>query len=75
MCRMHAIVLLTALIPIVAGCGKQPGADPSSAATPQAIAAAGDQASTAAKPDGPTGAVSEFLEAVRTGNDKRPRRC
>lgn len=68
MCRMHGIALGTALILIVAGCGKQPGTE---TATPQATTASGGQASSTAKLDGPAGAVAEFLEAVRTGNDKK----
>ncbi len=70
MCRMHGIALGTVLLLIVAGgCGKQPGTEQSATEKPQATTVG--QANSTAKLDGPAGAVAEFLEAVRTGNDKK----
>jgi hypothetical protein len=66
MCKMHAMTLSMVVVLLAAGCGKQPGADRPSK-TPQA---ADTTAKGAAKAGGPTEAVAEFLEAVRTGNDE-----
>jgi len=67
MCKMHGLALWTVLVLIVAGCGKSAGTGQSSA-TPQEPEAAASGA--VAKADGPAAAVTEFLEAIRTGNDE-----
>jgi hypothetical protein len=73
MCKLRGIALWTAFVLIIAGCTKQPGTDQTPAAphgTEAAAPAAGDPAGSVAKADDPAAAVSEFLEAVRTGNDE-----
>lgn len=71
MCKMHRIALAAVLLLIVAGCGKQAGADPSAASSSGVNET--NNATAASQPvklEGPAAATAEFLEAVRTGNDK-----
>jgi hypothetical protein len=68
MCKLHGVTAWAILALIVAGCGKTPGTSP-----PEAVSPAAD-ATEVAKADGPAAAVSEFLEAVRTGNDEKATR-
>jgi len=63
MCKIRGMVSWTVLILVITGCDKLGG---QSSATPHKT---GDQAGV--KADGPAGAVHEFLEAVRTGNDEK----
>jgi hypothetical protein len=65
MCKRHPIALGIALLLILSGCGKTPQP------TNQEQAKNGQEATeTVTKADGPAAAVTEFLEAVRTGNDE-----
>lgn len=71
--RCHGWTLLVVIMAgMMAGCGKTEGTsqDGSAAADPQANLGP-DGSSQAAKPklEGPAGAVYDFLEAVRTGDD------
>jgi hypothetical protein len=70
MCRMHAMTLSVAVILLAAGCSKQPSSEGSSTTPNGAAAATNDKGDTVAKDDGPAKAVEQFLEAVKTGNDK-----
>jgi hypothetical protein len=62
---------------VVAGCGKSDGTG-QQAGTPAdrdgVPSAAGGDPTAVAKADGPTAAVGEFLEALRTGNDAKATR-
>ncbi len=71
MCKRHGIALAAVLLLIAAGCGKQAGADPS-AVSSSGMNGANNATAPAqpAKLEGPAAATAEFLEAVRTGNDK-----
>jgi hypothetical protein len=69
--------LLAGLAVVVAGCGKPPGtsaqADPageSNAQSSQGAQSANPPAAESAKASTPETAIGQFLEAVRTGNDK-----
>ncbi len=53
---------------VVGGCSRS---NPQGASDAGGPAAAGAPSATAAAPDGPEAAVREFLEAVRTGDDKK----
>jgi hypothetical protein len=70
MCKMHAMTLGMVVVLLAAGCTKQAGTE-QQPATPQGVeTTANDHADAVAKAGGPTEAVTEFLEAVRTGNDE-----
>ena len=69
--RICGIIPWTVLVLLVAGCGQQAGTDQSSANTHKAGSQAGDDSQPVVKADGPAAAVTEFLEAVRTGNDEK----
>ncbi len=77
MCKVHGITTWAILALIVAGCGKPAGTGRPEAASQgrdAAAAATGDDAGEVAKADGPAAAVSQFLDAVRTGNDEKATR-
>jgi len=70
MWKTHAPALWVALVLIAVGCSKSDKAVP----TPQGSAvasASGGTSEAGRRLDGPAGAVHEFLEAVRTGNDPK----
>ncbi len=77
MCKLHDITAWALLALIAAGCGKTAGTGQPET-TPEgpdpAAAATGNEAGEVAKTDDPAGAVREFLEAVRTGNDEKATR-
>ena len=72
MCKLQigVIVALTALSLSVLGCGKQPAPTDSEQANP-APAITASQKDDPAASQGPEAVVAEFLEAMRTGNDKK----
>lgn len=62
--RISGLALSVVLTLVVSGCGKSSG-------TADRSSNAGDAATAAAASDGPTAAIREFLEALRTGNDEK----
>jgi len=65
-------MLLVAILPVAAGCGGSGGAEsPATGEQAQATEESGDQQPASTAPSGPAAAVFDFLEAVRTGNDKK----
>ena len=67
MSKIHWLIVSVVLL---AGCGKPaPTGEPSASQAPSdAVAGAADQSPQV---EGPAAAASEFLEAIRTGNDDR----
>ncbi len=70
MCKMHGMTLWTAVVLLVAGCTKPAGTDRPSTTPQGSEATTNDRGDAAAKAGGPAEAVTQFLEAVRTGNDE-----
>ncbi len=71
MCRTSGIIPWTVLVLLMVGCGKLGGSGQSSATPHKTGAQASDDSHAVVKADGPAGAVAEFLEAVRSGNDEK----
>jgi hypothetical protein len=71
MWKMRWLVTSAVLAVLVSGCGKSAGTNESSTAAGGTDAVATNGGTENAKLDGPAAAVSEFLEALRTGNDDK----
>ena len=72
--KIHSTALWGVLIVLLVGCGKPVPNGQSAAKSQGPNSAAGDNVAAPAKLSGPAAAVSEFLEAVRTGNDDKAAR-